>query len=72
MHRALAIALTLGALWSLYRIGMMCFIVSYSGSDPELTGLDWFELAIQSAINVFAIILVWRVAPRVASSQAAR
>ena len=72
MHRALAIALTLGALWSLYRIGMMCFIVYYSGSDQELTGLDWFELAIQSAINVFAIILVWRVAPRVASSQAAR
>ena len=60
MHRTLAIVLTLGGLWLLYKIAMVCFIVWYSGSDPELTLGDWLELAVQSAINVCAIILVWR------------
>lgn len=62
MNRILALALTLGAIWSFYGNCMLVFIVWYSGVEQELTTREWLDLGIQAAVNVGAIALVWRLA----------
>lgn len=60
LYRIFAVVVILGALWSLYGNGMLCFIVWYSGVSPEMSTRDWSELGIQAAVNLGAIALAWR------------
>ena len=62
MNRILAVALTLGAIWSFYGNCTLVLIVWYSGVEQEVTIRDWLDLGIQAAVNVGAIALVWRLA----------